>query len=487
MGSRLVDREEEVRQLREQADAGGQRLILVHGRRRVGKTHLLRHAWEDRRVLYHLAVNSTPEQNRREFLDEIQRQTNRSLDPGDYPSWRTLFRLLGRIAGNASLVVVLDEFQYLLGDGSGAPAVTSELNAVWETDLADRDLTLVLCGSEVGTMRNLARGGALFGRPNREIHLRPFDHRQASAMMGPRSPRECAYLYGVFGGTPGYLSTVSADQSPGEAVREAFLATGGEVHLQLANLIEQEEGIRRPGRYRAVLAAIAKGNTGMNDIAQAAGFEPEASGVQAARRIVETLRDLDYVRRERNFGAGRTTPWRHYLADNALKFWYRYVHANRSLLELGAVDEGWSERIRPDLDSYMGWNVFEEMAREAYESRHSEWALPAPEEWSRWEGKDRNRRDIEIDIVCRLADGRMLTGEVKWSSSPVGPELHRQLQRDLEDLARSGEGWAREALQPERSRGHLYVSADGFTDEFRRTAEAAPRKTLVSLEEMYAD
>lgn len=486
MSLAIVDREAEIRQLRAEADASGARLVLVHGRRRVGKTFLLQHAWENRRMFYHLAVHSTPDQNRRELLHELEDWSGTSIDPEDYPNWRTVFRLLGRMASEEPLVAVIDEFQYLLEDREEPSAVPSQLNAVWETELSDRDLTLVLCGSEVGTMRTLGRRGALFGRLSREIHLVPFDYRQTAAMVGPRPPRTASYFYGIFGGTPGYLAAVGENQTLEEAARETFLTPGGRVHVQIANLIEQEEGIQRPGLYRAVLAAIAAGNTTINEIAQAAGFEraPE-NRKQAARRVIELLLNLGYVRRERNFEAGKTTAWRHYLADNALSFWYRYVHANRSLLELGAAREVWSRRIRPDLDDYMGWVVFEEMVREAYRQRYEAWGLPPPAEWARWQGQDRTRRDIEIDLVCQSPDGTMLTGEIKWSSSPVGPRLHHGLLRDLKDLGRSGEGWARAATDPDRSAGHLYVSAAGFTESFRELADEEERVTLVSLEEMY--
>lgn len=485
MSSELVDREVERRMLQEAADDGGPSLVLVHGRRRVGKTFLLQRAWEDRRLFYFLAADSTPDQNRIDLLDEINLQLGRSLDPGDYPTWRTVFRLLGDLAGKGPLIVVLDEFQYLLGGEVDEAAILSQFNAVWERELSRLDITVVLCGSEVGTMQGLARRGALFGRLDREIHLEPFDYRQAADMTAGRPFRERAYLYGIFGGTPDYLALVDEDQSLASAVREAYLERGGKVSVQMANLIEQEEGITEPGHYRAVLSAVARGKTKINDIAQAAGFDVEAGGQDVARRVLRTLRDLQLVRRERNFDAGRTTPWRYHLADNALAFWYRFVHSNRSLLEIGDPEDVWHERIQIRLDDYMGWQVFEGMARQAFRIHHDDWALPAPSEWSRWAGKDRNRRDIEIDVVSRLADERLLTGEVKWSSSPVDADLHHVLVRDLHDLAASGRKWARDALDERTSAGHLYVSAAGFTPAFQELSDRDPGIRLVSLEDMY--
>jgi hypothetical protein len=73
---------------------------------------------------------------------------------------------------------------------------------------------------------------------------------------------------------------------------------------------------------------------------------------------------------------------------------------------------------------------------------------------------------------------------VKWSSSPLGPAVHSQLLRDLDDLAASGQGWAKDALAPRTSAGHLFVSAAGFTPEFREFAEKDGRVRLLDLEEL---
>jgi hypothetical protein len=134
----------------------------------------------------------------------------------------------------------------------------------------------------------------------------------------------------------------------------------------------------------------------------------------------------------------------------------------------------------------MGRRTFEDMTREVFQRQHDRWGLPAAAEWARWEGLDRNRRQIDIDIVAELTDRKLLTGEVKWSSSPVGEWVHGGHLRDLRDLIASGHGWASDALDPARSHGHLYVSAAGFTEEFVAMAKADSRIRLVTLEDCYA-
>ncbi len=475
----FIDRQRELDQLRDLADRDEPTLGLLYGRRRVGKTFLLDHAWENRRFFYFLATDTTPALNRRDLLEELDRWTDRRIRVDDYPNWRLVFRLFADLARQEELVVVLDEFQYLTGTERDVP---SQLAAIWDRELEGADLTLLLCGSEVGTMKDLGRGDApLYGRLNWAARLLPFDYFDAAQMVPNYDPRTSVVTYAIFGGLPSYLAMIDSSEQLDRNVARRMLSPRGEVHLQLAHLLEQEHGIRKPAEYRAVLRAVAQGNTEINEIRQAAGLGDRP---HAARRVLDVLEDLELVRKEANFDAGKTSPRRHLIADHAVRFWYRFVQPNVSRLERIDPKEVWCSSVEPDLNTYVG-KSFEDICAEAFERIHPHLDLGFPTRWTRWEGRDRNRRPIEIDIVAELDDGRLLTGEIKWSSSPVGPRLHRDLQRDLEDLGRSGRGWARDATDPAASAGHLYFSAAGFTDAFTELATDTDRLHLISLDDLF--
>ncbi len=485
---RLVDRATELRELRALADRGEPALALLYGRRRVGKTFLLDHAWAGRRHFYFLAADTTAELNRVELVRELaawarDRRERDDITPDHYQSWRNVFRLFVDLAEPAPFVVVLDEFQYLMGTPDD---VVSHLVAVWDRELRGRPLTLVLCGSEVATMERLERGdGPLYGRPNWVARLRPFDYRDAARMVPGRPPRDAAMVYGILGGTPRYLATIARDDDLADRVTATVLSPRGEVHGQLATLIEQEKGIRDSAEYRAVLTAVAGGCTLTDGIAAAAGL---GARPHVVHRALQVLEGLELIERERNFGASERTPWRSRIADPAVRFWYRFVHPNRSRLETNEPDSAtriWRRRVAPHLNDYMG-PVFERICRDGYHRYADRWGLSPATTWRRWEGHDRDRRSIELDIVARLDDGRVLTGEIKWSSKPVDIDVHVCLLRNLEDLARSGYAWAQDALAEDRSAGFLYCSAAGFTDHFRQRARDDPRVHFVTLEELYA-
>lgn len=471
----LIDREHELEELKDLPAAHKPCLGIIYGRRQVGKTYLLGRAWPEARAFYFLAADSTSELNRQDLLNELGGWAGRRFDPIDFPTWRTVFRLFVELSREAPLVVVLDEFQYLLGGDDDA---SSQLVAVWDREAQGHPLTLILCGSAVSTMEQLQTGGQpLFGRANWSARLRPFDYRDSARMVPDRSPREAALVYGIFGGTPRYLAVVRAHESIAAAASRALLSPNGEVHLQMSTLLEQERGIRDPAALRSVLAAIAAGHTEINTMAQAAGLGDQPHVV---RRAIDVLEGLELVARTRNFGAGLRAPYRHYVLDNAVLFWHRFVLRHRSRLARRDEKAVWREHVAPYLNDYMG-PVFERMVEQAFARYHARWDLPGPELWAGWTGQDRNRRSIEVDVVARLDDGRMLAGEIKWSSGRRGFELHNGLTRDLEDLANSGHAWAREALAGQR----LYVSAGGFTDEFAGWAATEKRVHLLTLDDLY--
>ena len=241
----LVDRHDEVHQLNALLKAGEPRLALLTGRRRVGKTFLLAHAWERGSCFLFTASNTTPEINRRQLLEDLAAWSEETIYPEDYPTWRSVFHLLLDIRTEKPLVVVLDEFQYL-GDGDGGAAeVASELNAAWERQRPARPILLVLSGSAVGTMEALAAGGGpLYGRFAWQHRLMPFDFWHTAEMVPYADLRDRAQTYGIFGGTPRYLASIDANRSLAENVTDLLLSPTGAVRQLIETALDQEEGTR---------------------------------------------------------------------------------------------------------------------------------------------------------------------------------------------------------------------------------------------------
>lgn len=477
----IVDRESEQTRLRELSEAGEPRLALIYGRRRVGKTHLLTHTWDEEQAFYFTASAVTPEQNRRRLIEEVAHWSGEDVHVEDYPTWRAVFRLLLSLKSERSLVVVLDEFQYFGEDERDLEGVTSELNAAWEGVRGPgRSLLLVLSGSAVRIMEALDAGGApLYGRLAWKAQLEPFDYRDAASMAPFDRLRDRAYLYGIFGGVPRYLAPVNTTDSLAQNVTDLVLSPRGEVRGQVETAILQEQGLRDIPKYVGILDAVGGGRTELGEIAARAGLDHGTP----LRKKVERLVDLGYLEKQRNFGAGRTVPYRYRLADPAFMFYHTFVSRFETALEVHAPMEVWKANIEPGLDAYMG-HLFERIAEQAYYRLRRAEDLPLVQKWGRWEGSDRNGDSLEMDIVTRLTNGHMLTGAIKWNRSPVDIGLHRMHMRDLDRLARSGYRWAHDAREGDSFL--LYIAAGGFEEGFQeRTVEDGLPVVCWSLRDFY--
>lgn len=490
----LVDRHDEQRELATLLTRGRPALALVTGRRRVGKTFLLTHAWAPDHLFLFTAARTTGELNRQQLLHDLSTWYGEALDPKDFPTWRTVFRLLvdiatarATIAPPRPTVIVLDEFQYLAEGDAGVAAVASELNAVWEggeMQSAARGrlpLLLVLAGSAVTTMEALAGGGSpLYGRFDWQQTLEPFTYWFAAELAAFSSPRERALAYGVFGGTPRYLAAVDTRRSLAENATDLLLSPRGEVRMLVETALDQEEGLRDVSKYRAILRAVADGRTERNEIAQRAGLAND----HGLREKLATLIRLGYLGERRNVDAKPNEAVRYEIADAAFRFYHRFVAQNASLLERYSASQVWESSVARHVDTYMGFEL-ERIAVQAYDRRALHLGLPLVRRWGRWEGVDRLRRPLEIDLVAEFTDGRWMTGAVKWDHAPIGAAVHHDHIEMLRRAADSGRAWAHAALDANATL--YYLAAGGFTAAFRSAVEASERRAILwSLEDVYA-
>jgi hypothetical protein len=371
------------------------------------------------------------------------------------------------LAPERDLVIVLDEFQYLATGEAGLVEVTSELNAVWEGRMARTGgVLLVLSGSAVRTLEALTAGGSpLYGRLDWVRQLHPFDFHDAGQMIGAYSPEDRIRAYAAFGGVPSYLRAVD-DAQPLEAnIIRLLLDPHGEVRLQLETVVRQEEGLRDYTKYQGILGAVGLERREIGHIAAALGQAMDTG----LRRMVGQLVDLELLEAERSFGEPKNQAVRYRIADPALRFHFGLTLPNESAIAASGADAVWRERLSERVfPAYVGREVFEDVVRQAYLRHRAARDLPAVEEWGRWEGQDRDRRDTKIDVVARLLDGRVMTGSAKFRRRPAdATDLIEHLDA-LKRLAGSGRSWAHDALQPDSPM--LFVSAAGFKDSFHEAA-----------------
>ncbi len=181
-----------------------------------------------------------------------------------------------------------------------------------------------------------------------------------------------------------------------------------------------------------------------------------------------------------NYQATRNAPVRYRVNDPAIRFFEALVAPNTSLLERVEPLTAYDKVVAPRLDAFLGHD-FERMVEPTYERLRVSRSLPTVRIWSRWEGSDRNRRGLEIDIVAPLSEGGVMTGSVKWNRRPLGPKSFFDHLDALRRAADAGHRWAHEAQQ-----GPLvFVSAAGVDARFKAVAEAHPNHVIAwSLEDV---
>jgi AAA+ ATPase superfamily predicted ATPase len=440
----LIDRELELSRLREAIERPPQ-LVLLRGRRRIGKSFLLVHALGKSRGIFFQA----DEQNERAHLDLLAEEVGRLIGPRvplRFDSWDLALETIGELAREAPLAIVLDEFQWLK---AAQPSLDSIIQRHWDRwQREGTPVTLILSGSALRLMEELlAPGAPLYGRADYLPLLGPLDYRDASLFVKRRIGAESKLRrYGVLGGTPQYQVWAGGGDLD-SLIAERILAKGESLYEEPLHLLREEQEIRDPATYFAIVRAIAMGCTRASEISNEVQVP-----VPNAIKMLNRLETLGYLEARAPLSArGREAKRSSYrLTDPFFRFWFRFVFPNRSLLARGRVKEV-LRIIERDLDVFMG-HVFEDCCRE-WIGRHAGDDLPASQELGSWWSRD---GQTEIDVVG-VSRGRYdLLASCKWSKAAPASALERLLDQ-------------RDAL-PKAGGAQLAIFARGFSVALERRA-----------------
>ncbi len=454
----FYDRDDALDALANAFDASGHAFYVVYGRRRVGKTELLKEFCSDRPHLYFLAAQEAEQRQREKFVEQVATVFDDRVPRID--GWDEALDYLGEKLTDERVVVVIDEFPYLVEENDSLP---SYVQSFVDEQLQHSESMLVLCGSSVSTMESAVLGheSPLYGRRTGQIDLQPFSFQQSREVI-TYDVADAIRSYAVTGGTPMYLTLFDYGQSLAENITSHVLSPTAVLYNEPEFLLRTE--LRNPARYMSILEAVALGNTTPNEIAGASGID-----VGPLSKYLQTLRRLRLVDREIPITASRkkSKRSRYRVADEFLRFWFRYVEPNRSSIE-EAPDVVYQGSIEPNLPEHVA-TTFETVCREAVWEAIRQGILDPYSEVGRWwYGED------EIDIVGLAPDDdRILLAECKWTNEPVGTALADQLRAKAENV-RWGPG--------AREERYALFSRSGFTDGLED--ELDDRWTLFDLDDL---
>ena len=452
--TQFIDRDLELDQLTDCYESETADFIVVYGRRRLGKSELVRRSIADRdHAVYYQAVESTAQNQLEQFVDTAT---------GQFPSlqnvrrdWEALLETLGE----EDAIVVIDEFPFLIEEDE---SLASRMQRVWDMELKETGMTLVLVGSSISVMEDKVLSGSapLYGRRTATIDLKPLAVADARQFFPEYDPETTITAWSIYGGTPYYLQTIDPDQSLGTNVQQDILSERGLLYSEPEFLLRTE--LRQPNTYFSILRALAHGRRTPNEIAGMAGV---ASG--SLSTYLQKLRRLRLVERHIPVTESPTASkrGRYRIAAPLFRFWFRFVYGNQDQLRM-LDDDAYDELVVPELADYVS-PLFERLCQQALPNLLNRQFRDVGQWWF---------KEHELDVLGLTDDG-LVAGECKFTSQPVSEGVLADLERTAAEVQ-----WAEGPTDGET----LYVlfSRSGYTEDLATVAERRDDVRLFELSDL---
>jgi hypothetical protein len=412
----FIDRKKELAALLRRFHGNKAEMMILYGRRRVGKSELIDQFLSQatgirilaREESRHLQLRRISTELADLFQDEYIRRA-------PFPDWDAFFLYLVQ-RGDTRMVIALDEFPYLVQE---EPALPSILQYYWDTALSKTNLFFILSGSSISLIESqlMKYTSPLYGRRTGQILLQPF--RLIDYYPYVNDLKRAIELYGIFGGTPAYclldnpLADIESIVSQNLLAEDSFLFRDVEFVLRME--------LKEPRYYYSILLSIASGNTTIGRITNDCGIQKGT-----VSKYLSILADLQLIRREIPVLADSSSRKGIYLLnDNLFSFWFRFVYPYRKELERGESQFVFREYISPELPAFLGYR-FEEIVLDIFYLFNSRGVFPVRfKEIGRWWHKE-----AEIDLVaCDLVSDTILFCECKWQDDVSAVRILHGLQK----------------------------------------------------------
>jgi AAA+ ATPase superfamily predicted ATPase len=442
-------------------------LLIVYGRRRVGKTELLTHLASRVRSLYFEAADTVKPDQLGDLTGELARMSgNQVLAAQPLTSWDAALAAVADFVATQRTLVVFDEFQLL---AKRAPELETVLSRWWRTTGRGLPVVMILAGSELSFFEDQVLAGRLYGRRTGQLKVMPFLAREAALFHPGYRYEDRIRAYSVCGGIPYYLERFTDDRPLTDHLLDEVFERTGLLHDEAELMLRQS--IADPANHIAVLRSIAHGHNRNNEISQRTRLEPAH-----ITKVLNSLERLGLVERLRPITASpRSKKIAYQISDQFLRFHFRFVETARSQLRTSALAREYvRSTVLPQLDHHAS-QTWEDICRE-----HVLRTVPGVSAVGRWwgqvpTGKGARTEEREIDVVGVDAHGRPLAlGMCKWTSAAVDFDELNLLDR----LAPFVDGH-------EPGTRRFIFARHGFSNRLRSLAADDPHLTLVTPPDIY--
>jgi AAA+ ATPase superfamily predicted ATPase len=417
MNFMFVGRKAELAVLEERYQSGKFELGIMYGRRRVGKTTLINEFIRNKEAVFFTAMETSDQEN----LVSLSRSIAMGAVPGTsvFVSFMEALERIFFLAQNRRLIFVIDEYPFL---AASWPGIASVLQRLIDENKAHSRLYMIINGSSLSLMEDyfFSYKRPLYGRKTFQLKIEPLGFFDIKDYFQKTQVESLPYIYGVYGGIPRYFEDYDERISFKKNLIKNFLQNGSPLLDEPESILKQE--VRDPSNYNAIITAIASGSTRYSEISGKAKLESgNISG------FMNNLLSLNLIKKESPVPEGGKRSL-YVLNDNMLRFWYRFIPANLSLISNGKGELAYTF-IEKELDAYIG-RIFEDIAREYLWRLNGSGALPFVFTGiGRWWGSDPvKKQEVEIDLIAHDGKNAAIFCECKWQKKSTGTDILEELR-----------------------------------------------------------
>ncbi|PWJ92141.1 hypothetical protein C7380_10924, partial [Oceanotoga teriensis] len=336
----FIGREKELQKLNKMNNKKGFQFLVMYGRRRVGKTTLLKEFLKDKSGIFFVAeeFNDTIALNK--FSELILSHFKMSNLIDKFLSWEKAFNFIGEKSKDERIILIIDEFPYIANSNL---SILSLLQNLIDQKLKNTNLFLILCGSSISFMEKevLSEKSPLFGRRTGQMKINSFGFYDSIKFSKKYTKIDSVINYGILGGIPQYLNKFDYNLNIEGNIKENFLDSSSYLIEEPKNLLRQE--LREPAIYNSIIESVANGYTKISEIATKIQERPDKTS-----KYLNTLIELEIIEKEIPITEKINSRKSIYkLKDNMFKFYYRFIFTNFSLIEQGMIDFVYDKKIKP--------------------------------------------------------------------------------------------------------------------------------------------
>ena len=466
----FIGREKELCFLESLYNSNRFEMLILHGRRRVGKSYLLSHFARIHKdnAIYFTADKASEKSNVRSFCKELNRVLGLGDFTGAFSEWKEVYSFIDGIEIKDRLVIIIDEFTYLYASNK---AFDSELQNAIDHIFKNKNIFLILCGSEVSVIEELfdSESKPLYGRKTAELKLLPFTYKEARKFFPRYSNEEALIAYSILGGIPLYLSLFDDRLSIKDNVIKNCLSTTGYLFNEIDTLLRME--LKETHLYKSIMLAINSGASAFSKIREQLDEVPAK-----VSKYISVLIDLGYIRKEVPCGEKEKTRNTLYsICDNYFAFYFMFIYKHQNMLNGLISPELYYERelTKEKLNTFIG-HRFEAICESYLKEQFFNGRMPFyAEELGRWWGPNPVLRKIEeIDIVA-LDDENVLFCECKYRETAFD-------EKQLSDLLEAS------LCINRKNKYYMTFSKNGISGGVKKKIEGNSSYIVVTLDELYA-